>query len=283
MPSIKKRLRMVETWPLPHRMGGSFSMEFDNAVIDSTILPICHYDEGNGAPDSYNSHPQNASFTVANDSNCFVDSRINSVFCKLEFSITSKFLDENIQPTKIGVMPIFMAFKEDYDATDEITGTAIKTILGMEYETTDRQGRPIFNGTKMAEKYAGSNDLWDATGLGLTTDIGMEGVTFNIDTYYDALQYYTIAGKLKSVQGGLKWFTLSRSRPKFTYMVKIRPKVKRMNEYAFLGVGIHGVAQNSDYQHGVDVRDFGDAIQYVDCDWQIRYLEWNDLFDHGKV
>ncbi len=276
-------LRKVRTYPHPHRMAGSFSLEFDDATIDSTILPICHYDEGQGAPDSYNSHPQNAGFTVANKSNCMVDSRVNSVFCQLEIAATSKFFDDNISAIKVGVMPIFMAFKEDYDAKDEITGLAVKTILGMEYETTDRQGRPIFTAAKMAEKYAGSNDLWELTDLGLTTDIGAEGVAFNADTYYDALQFYTNGGKLKACQGGIKWFTLTRRRPVIKYRVKIRPKVKRMNEYTFLGVNIIGQAQNSDYQHGVDVRDFGDSTQYVDVDWQIRYLEWNDLFDHGKV
>ncbi len=276
-------LRKVKTYPKPHRMGGSFSLELDDATIDSTILPIAHYDEGQGAPDSYNSHPQNAGFTVASKSNCFVDSRINKMLCKLTISATTKFLDDNISAIKVGVQPIFMAFKEDYDAKDEITGLAVKTILGMEYETTDRQGRPIFNAAKMAEKYAGSNDLWEATDLGLTTDVGAEGVAFNLDTFYDALQFYTNAGKLRACQGGIKWLTITPDRPVQRYSVRIRPKVKRMNEYTFFGVNIIVQSQNSDYQYGVDVRDFGDATQYIDVDWVIRYLEWNDLFDHGKV
>ncbi len=283
MPSVRKRMGKVEMWPRPHDMTGSVSFELDDSLIDTTILPICHYDEGKGAPDSYNSHPEHASYVVAAESNCFVDSRINQIFCRLTASLTSKFIDDNLTAIRIGIMPIFLAFKEDYDATDELSGATVKSVLGMEYETTDRQGRPIYNASKMAEKFAGSNDLWDQTGLGLTTDVGMEGVSFNRGTFYDALQYMKIAGKLKKCVGGMKYFSLTQNRPYRNFDVKIRPKNKRMNEYNFLGVMLDVPTQSNPLQTPVATRDTTAATQYVDIDWATRYLEWHDNFDHGKV
>ncbi len=283
MPSIRNALRKVEMWPRPHSWAGSFSFEVDDSTIDTTIIPLAHYDEGKGAPDSYNSNPEHASYAVAAESNCFVDSRINNLHAEAKFSLTSKAYDDNIASIKVGVMPYFFSFKEDYDATDELSGSTVKSVLGMEYETTDRQGRPIFNGTDLAEKYTDSALLWDTTGLGLTVDTTAEGVTFSNSTYYNALQYMTIAGKMKKCQGGLKWFTLTQNRPVLKYKVHIRPKVKRMNEYTFLGLHISVPAQGTVYQHPVLTRDLTAATQYVDCDWFFRFLEWNDNFDHGKV
>ncbi len=275
--------RKIEMWPRPHNATGSFSFELDNGSIDTTIVPIIHYDEGQGAPDSYNSHPQNASHTISGASNCFVNSRINRVFAEFRVSATSLFYDHKIQAIRVAFMPIHMAFKEDYDATDELSGATIKSVLVMEYETTDRQGRPIFNSNDMAEKYTDSGLLWDTVGLGLTTDETVEGTAFDQELFYDTLQYSTIGKKLTTVCGGLKWFTITQRFPTMTYRIRITPDVKRMNEYAFLGCMVHCPVQGSSYQMPVLTRDLTAATQYIDVDWAFRYYERNDDFDHAKV
>ncbi len=268
---------MKSLWhPRPHDSEGSLSFELDDATIDTTILPIAMYDEGLGAPSAYEANPQHASFVVTDDPNCFVESRVDRVFCRLKWGITSKFIDDNIPAVRCFYMPLFLAFKEDYIAVDELSNLKIQDTLELQTEATDRQGYPLYNGTDMTDKFGSSAHV----GLnvpGLTADSGLEGITFTLNQYYDMLHYLRNSGKLKSVQGGIKWFTLTPNKPVATIDIRIRSSVKRMNEYTFFGVMIGCPVVDTADQIPVTA-DITAATRYVFCDWQIRFNEWNEDF-----
>ena len=42
-----------------------------------------------------------------------------------------------------------MSFEENYTAKDEVSTSEIEDILKMQHETTDRQGYPLWTGTKL--------------------------------------------------------------------------------------------------------------------------------------
>ncbi len=277
-------LRKKQWFPQPHRVSGSFAFEFDDSGLDATILPIAFYDEGLGAPSSIETHPENASFAIVNDqANCFVNSSINVVFAQLRFSLTSKFHDDNLTQLRFATMPIHMAFINDYTAIDELSSLEVQDILMMQTESTDRQGGPLFVATKdLPEKIATTGNL-GANQPFLDTDVGIEAVAFSQNNYYDALQFLTIGGKLKKVSSGLQWHRLTRNRPFLNYNVKIRPNVKRMNPFTFFGVMIVAPAAGGTDQPHVVTRDFTAATQYMDCDYDVRYNEWNQEFEMSKV
>ncbi len=283
MPLGEGRTKLMRTvwYPQPHRMRKSWAYELDDATIDDTIFPLLMYDEGLGTPSAQETHPENANFLVVDRPNCFVNSRVNKVTCQLRLSLTSKALDDNIPAIACRFMVIKMAFKNDYTAIDELTSIETQDVLEMQTESTDRQGFPLWNGTKMATRFANSG-IQDAAVPGLTTNQNLEGVTFSPSAYYDSIFHLTIAGKMKSLQRGLKVITLTHNRPTVTITIHIDSKVKRMNEYSFMGLLVGSQVVDTHDQIPVTA-DITAATNYVYADLNCRYFEWNEHFDFKKV
>ncbi len=276
---------MKQTWfPQPHRIQGACTFELDDATIDSTIVPIAFYDEGLAAPSARETNPENAAFAiVVDEANCFVGSRINMIIAEFTFRLTSKFFDDNLSGIRFATMPIFMAFKQDYEAVDELTSIEVQDVLEMQMETTTNQGGPLYvAGTDVAEIVAPQSNLGANTPF-LDTDVGLEGVAFNLQTYYDSLHFLTIKDKIKKVQGGLKWEVINANRPFIKKRYFIRPKVKAMNLFTYFGVLVHVPLQGTEDQIGVITRDITAATQYLDMTWSIRYNEWNPEFNMSKI
>ncbi len=158
MPKIRKLMR-TEWYPRPHQIERKWMHGVETAVVNNvTNFPIIMYDEGLGAPSAYNAHPENASFAETVGPNCYPQSRINQIFCELTFNMTKLGLGE-MDIIKIGYMPMFFAFLEDYTALDEKSTLDVAEILEMQTEATDRQGFPLYNTVKMVEPYAGVGTL----------------------------------------------------------------------------------------------------------------------------
>ncbi len=275
------RLMRIETRPRPHDFKLKVAFELDDANIDSTLIPLLMYDEGLGAPDTYNSHPEHASYVTSAGPNCFVNSRVDSINCLLEYSLTSKAIDDNIPGVRVSYMVVSSAFSENLDAKDELSGLQIKNILEVQTESTDRQTYPLWAVNKMALPYTGSATL-DAAVPGLTASQIIEAVNFGEEAHYDAIQFYSISGLYKTLQHGLKWLTLTPNRPFARIPIHIKSNVKRMNEYAILGLMLHVpvVDTNSQMVHTSDITA---ATQYVNARVVMRADEWNLGFDHEKV
>ncbi len=283
MPLLKKKLMKTEWRPRPHDDKMSWAFELDDGAIDTTMIPIIRSDEGLGAPDTYNSHPENGAFATADEPNCFVKSRVDNVYASLQLSLSSKFYDDNLSSIRCAFMVISSAFHDKLDAADEKSTDTVKSILELQYETTDRQAYPLYNGTDMAIKSGLSSDLPTNAQTGLTTDGKLEGITFGEAKYYDAIHYYTIADLIKSMSTGLKWVTLSRNRPFLDIPIHQKSASKRMNPYTHLSVLIHCPAAPTHEQPMTTTTDLTAATQYVYASLRYRYNEWNQNFDHEVI
>ncbi len=280
--SFVSKLMKTRWYPRPHDMenGWFHRLEPGNNSM-ATIYPMVMYDEGLGDPASYNAHREHASFVVAGEPNCYPESRVDLITAKLELSLTKPALrTDNLVAVKCAYMPIFMSFKEDYIAIDELTSVETQDLIEMQTESTDRQGYPLYNGTKMPEKYSGSGTL-AANVPGLTTTQIIEAVTFFPNNFYDGIHYLSIAGKLKAIQGGLKWLTLTENRPLATIKIRLRPKVKRMNPYTFFGCMVYVPDVDTATQTHVSADTTN--INHVEARFMVRYNEWNQAFDFNKV
>ncbi len=274
---------MKSKWyPRPHDSQVTFGFGLETAVQNqATIIPILMHDEGLGAPTAYEAHPENAAFVEAGEPNCFPQSRINLIQADLEFNLTKSCLvTDDIEAVKVGFMPIFMAFIEDYTAIDELTALETQDVLEMQTESTDNQGFPLWNGVDMKVPKAGSN-LLPANIPGLTATQAVEGITFSHGEYYDMLHFLTNGGKLKRVQGGLKWITLTRNRSTRKIRIRLRGKVKAMNKFTFFGVMCLclPVASQLQFANAGDTTD----LTHVQCSVRYRYNEWNEHFNMRKV
>ncbi len=109
----------------------------------------------------------------------------------------------------------------------------------------------------------------------------IEGVAWSNNIFYDALQYYTNEAKIRSVIGGMKWVTLSRDRPFHKARFRIRPSVKRMNPYAYMGI-VTNVPKTDTYP-SYNLSGDTTNVSHVQVSANVRYNEWNQDFDFGMV
>ncbi len=276
---VIKTLIKKTIYPRPHNRLLQFQLSSVVADNYATIIPLIANDEGLGDPDLYKAHPEHASFTEVDDANCYPDSYINRLNVHIYLSLSKLCWNtDKIEELRCFVMPIYMSFLEDYTANDEKSTLDVSEILKLQKESTDRQGYPLFNGTKLI------GDILETGSLqaGLTTNTLLEGVDFSMGIFRDALQYYTNMGKLKNSVGYGKWYTVKRRGTKHISMnIKLNSKVKRMNPYTFCGVLIYTPQTGSGYTLHISADD--SAIQHLNVNVITRFLEWNENFDMTKT
>ncbi len=278
-----KQFTKVENYAQPHNIGTSFDFELDDATLDTTIVPFAFYDEGMGTPTALETHPENAAFAqIATQANCFINSRINIVLANLRFTMTSKALDENLPSIRMAIMPIHMAFIDDYTAIDELSTAEVQDVLEMQTESTDNQGGPLYVAATDLPEGTASSALYATTTPFLDTDTGLEAVAFDPGIYYNMLHFMTNSGKLKATQGGLRWFTLDANHPSRSFDIRIVPKVKRMNKFTYFGCLIH-VPIHSSLEQNLNTGDITAATRYVTVNTRCRYSEWNLDFNSRKI
>lgn len=274
---------MKEQWfPRPHNFAVRYSHGLETAQNNTaTIVPLIMYDEGLGTPSDYESNPENANFVTASEPNCYPNSRINRMTCQLEFRMTKDALEtDKLHYIKCAFMPITHSFIESYTAIDELSQNEVQDIIETQTESTDRQGYPLFNGVDMLEPVTNSANL-PTNVPGLTTDQGLEGVTFDPNYYYGAIQYYTNREKIKKVAHGLKWFVLTKDHPVKRIKVILRSRSKRMVPYSFTGVMTYIPPADNAYQliRATDTTNVG----HVDVTCRAIFNEWNQDFNHKAV
>lgn len=258
-----------------------FGVSIESTADDTTVIPVIKYDEGMAGPSSYKANPRNPSFAESNSPSCYPDSLISNFECKIRVQLTKKAMEtDKIQSLNYAHQVIHPAFLEDLTPKDEKTGLSIENILHLTHETTDRQTSPIYDGLKLSQLASGTADL-HADVLGLTTDQQIENSIMNLEQYYDALQYSPLAPKLRKVQSGVKWETLSKNKLFKTHKFFLKSNIKRMNEYAALMIRLIIPDVDNIYQP-IDVADTT-AIDHLIISFYARYLEWNENFNFERA
>lgn len=261
-------------YPNVHVLENKFSLSADGASSTyATIYPVITQDEGLGDPNSKYTNPESASFSQTNEANCYPDSRVNYAQVNIELALSKAAREtDKVKVMKVLVLPIHTAFIENLTATNEVTSEEVEDILELSHETTDRQTYPTFTGTDLAGDYVdlGTNQA------GLTTNTNIEAVAFDVEKLYDALQFYTNAGKIRSSIGSLRWLNVSDNR-NIRLKIRARSKNKRMNPYNFFGVLILVARENT--KQSTHTGGELTAIDHIHVKINSRYNEWNENFN----
>lgn len=268
------RLIKTKAFPNVHVLENNFLLSAKSSVgKSSTIYPVVMQDEGLGDPNSKYTNPESASFAESNEANCYPDSRVNYARLNLELGLNkATWNTDNIEVVKVMVCPIKMSFLENYTAINDATSEEVEDLLEMSHETTDRQGYPTFNGTKLS----GDNLSLGTNAPGLTTNTNIEAVTFDINKLYDGLQFYQNGKKLKGSIGKVRWLNVSRKR-NIRLSFRLKSKNKAMNPYSFFGVLLHVPAAGSHNQMFSDSNVT--AVNHINVKATSRYNEWNENFN----
>lgn len=269
---IKRRLQKDE-YPRPH----SYELQWGArlTLYQHTIVPLLHYDEGLGAPSSYKAHPENPSFTEANESNHYPKSEVTNLTAIFRAELSKGAIEtDKLRAVRVGFIPFVGSF-EDWDAKDELSGETIKTILRMQTEDTDNQAYPLYTATDL--QTGDVNYLLPNNQPGLTSGQTIERVEFDYDTFLDCKQYMTNGSKLHSMAPKVIWKTVTRDRPISFVLRGVNKKVKRMNKKTFCGVLVVCDELTKARQH----HQYADATSithlWLSAAW--RNLEWNQGFD----
>ncbi len=277
---------MKSTWyAQPHDMINRFGMTLEPSAVahkNSLDIPLLQYDEALGDPSSVNTHPEHASFTSSNKANCYSDSTIGQFWSQLTINATHDG-SVKVMPIKFGVQILSPAFLEDLNPIDQITGLDIETVLSLQHEITNRNTYSVYSGLDCPIPFTGSSTLSGA--LGLTTDQKMETTDFDIEQFYDMLQYGGTSKKLMSVQSGIKWYTMiprAENRSEYKINIHLKSSVKRMNEYAALIARVIVPPIDNYYQVGTALERTADEI-HLNIDAKTRFNEWNEFFDFSRT
>ncbi len=274
------RLVKEKQYPQPHDLKCGITLGCDNTSTKyCTMIPAIMHDEAMLASGK-NTHPEHASFAETDAANCCAESKVFRISCTMRVSLTvAAIATDAVQALRFAFMSIHGAF-EDFDANDELTGVTVGNVLELTSESTDRQTYPLYDDTKISEKFTGSATQ-DADAPGLTATQVIENVAFDPGLYYDAINYYTISDKLKKVQDGLRWITLTQNNPTKLIKFNIKSNVKSLNPYTLLAHMIYFPKAGTYYQ--IPVASEVTNISQIAVDYRCRYLEWNDNMQHQRA
>ncbi len=274
-------------YPLPHNFDFQFDLEAEDETKNSTIVTLFKQSEACNAPESVEVNPTNDNF-VEDTGTCLhrgsIVPRVNVTF---RMALTKGAVEtDKLRQLTVNWMPIYTAFLDNLDASDEKTGTDIEDILELTHATDNKDTFPLFadvnltNGTNIALTTVGFTEVFGD--VGLTNNAIGQSVAFDMEKFYDALQFYTNSGMLGKSIGKMNAITLTRERP-FTYHSNnfTNPSVKRANPYTFCGILFHLplVAQSSQFYTIADTT----VIGHVHINGNIRYDEWNSSFQQAAI
>jgi len=278
----QSKMNKIEHFPRIHKFDNKFMLSAALTAKESTSYVVINYDEGQGDPASARVNKQHASFAIKGGPSCYPESRVNKVMCRVDMNLTKHCWNvDKIEMLNVYIIPYFFAFKEDYDAKDELTGNTVKALLETVYETTDRQGGPIYDGVDVQN--GDDIDIHPDLAYLLTTDNKLEHVIFNYLDYVNARKYYSNRGKLKAVAPQVFWKRVTRHRgASFKLSFNVRSKIKKMNEYTLCGF-ILGVPNDVSVYQTTDGADASVTDGHVQFQIKTMFNEWNPNFNMART
>ncbi len=279
------RMMKVPEYPRPHDWQYNFAIPMEQTASQpfATICPIITYDEGLGAMSAYESNPSNAAFVEAATDHCFPTSKVNRVFAELKVQMSKIMLEtDKVHAVRFATAEIHTSFMDGELALDEVSTLDLNEILELQNEQTDRQTFPLYNATDLKDFKINAGLDMPAEQAGLDTDLEIEGVTFDIDDYYDCLHYYTNGNKLRNICTQLKWHTLTRQHPITTVFFNQQSNTKSLNPYTFLGglIYVPTIAQIDQFGKPGDTTIDTCTLEFM---FHGRFNEFNHEFNHSML
>ncbi len=273
--------------PLPHLFKYDYTLNIFNDTNNSTILTYMRSSKATNDPSTIEVNPRNAAFAVDTGALICEDSIVQTISIRKNFAITEAArVTENIRAIKMNTMKIMGVFEDSWTPKDEKTNLEVEDILEVTRDATNMDVTPKFTTTNL--QYSDDHPVSTVTktevfgDLNLTTDLSMEGVAFDTDTYFNK-KYYTNGGKVTSIAPSMKTFTLAMPRAYHTtFERKFLPKHMRFGRRdLYFGELIHSPTYTSSEQltdSFVVIANvsqiYGSAI--------ISFNEWNTEFDQKR-
>ncbi len=284
MPSHFNWEKRVWMHPLVHDFAFGFGLSIDDNTKNCTIIPILFQDNAIVDYETIKTNKENADWSISSRPNCAAGSYVP----KATVSWHAWCPSSEIDVMRFNTLDIHTSMLNRLDAFDKITGEDIEAILKLQHETTDEQAGALYNGTKLFEGH-GVRDLHTDVPF-LTTNGQLENVAFNVETYFDALHYYTNRQMLRKVSSNFKTFTVAGDLSK---SVSIKDKIKRdiqgfvpslckyQHPYTFFGKLFIApkVVKATQFQLPAETT----LIEHLSVEGRVRFNEYNPDFNMSRA
>ncbi len=267
-------------YPLPHNYNVFFNLGLDSAsATHGTFVPVILSDEGLVNPDLVIANPEHASFTEVGYAHCYKNSIIDNMTIRIRAKITKLGIEtDKLRDVEYYIIPVYSNFLTRLEASDSKTGVSVEDILELTHETTGKSVQPIYSSTNLPNATVlGAHANATVALMGMTTDRILEGIVFDPNLFWDAMQFYTNSSMLRTVVGKVMKFRLTRDRGNQIILRGVKGMIKRINEYTICGFIIYGSVEGNN-QSMLQVGDLT-AISHLTFSIDIRYDEWNAEFD----
>ena len=272
----RKVLTRNEEYPLPHNWTAHMQFSSFTGTKQAINLQFLRYDAGLSAPSTVNTHPEHTSFSETDLVGVRPHSHVENMHVELVFNLTKHCWNtDKIERLWVWVIPWGGAFARTWDADDPISTDTVKSILELQYENTDHQVYPIYNGTNCD----GDDSVIDTTQPGLTSG-QMQYSTFSLVDFWDAKQYTTLDAPLRQVAPRVLRLLVTRDRHK-VLRLRIPNASKHANKKMGFGAMIYMVSTSSAFQLGENSDD--SSGNHMNMNVDIRFNEWNHDFDHKMM
>ncbi len=275
----------AEQYPLPHNFRSSFGLGATSATKGATIIPILRATENSAGVEAVNVNPRNTAFVEETGASTFMGSIVPRINFHMSCFIPEAAIATGVRHLTLKYMPIYTAFLDSLIAEDDLSTLDIESILELTHATGQKDVDPIYAVKLFSPGLMPLNTVTETEAKedwGLTTDATYEGVAFNEEGMFDALQFFTNGAMLRKAMGPIRTTLIKQDRPfSFSSSNYSFPRIKRSNPYTFCALLVWVPQADTAGQTLLD-SEITD-IEHIHINYRVRYDEWNPNFDQTAI
>ncbi len=292
----------AEQYPLRHRLVFSAGLSAGVNTLNTVFLPIVmSSSDTDVVASTIQVNPHNTNYEEDAGPLVRVMSILDRMRISLKFNLTAvcndlaetasgTFTGDGIPSLRLLWRPIFGAFTEKLNATDDDLGTTVASMLGLTVDATNEDVVPITTNklpttgsSDLALPVSSVNAVQIFSDFNMTTDTTMEDHVHDENTLQSMLRRSTVKGALRSFMGRTRHVILTRNRPyKSFFLDKFLPSaIRRVNPFTFFGIQVHvpAIADVEQAYHHLNASS--NAHIGVKC--IVNYHEWNIEHDQDMT
>ncbi len=276
--------------PLPHNFGYRFGMDISDETKNGTIVTYLKTTVDSVDPKTIEVNNRNSSFADDRGPVICYDSIVNQMTIDKTFVLTEHMINtDRLQALVVKTAKLMGCWQDTYTPADELTTTTIAQLTELTSDLTKEDVTPAFSGVDMTSG-AGqplSTVVFPTDAIAnwdLTTANVLESVPIDWDTLFNAFQFYTNGGKLKTLLGKIKnKYLWTEARVIKDFEKRLVPKTCRTGQpHMYMGEMIDAPLYNTNNQIS-GPSTTATAGSHVDCMINVRFNEWNPEFDQSRM
>ncbi len=274
--------------PLPHLFVYQASLNIVTDIVRSTMFTYLRTTKDSNDPSTIEVNPRNAAFATDTGAVICEDSIVQKMNIVKMYGMTEGAREtENYTAVKFYHTNIMGVFEDSWTPKDEKTSLEVEDILEVTRDATKMDVTPKFSGTKLTGSLlqpVSTVTMAEAFGdYNLNTNLTMEGVAFDLDTYFNK-RFYTNGGKVNAASPRMNSTILNVSRGgiKTSSETKFLPKRMRFGRRDLYFGELYHLPKYTEASQILDHSQVPANAALVYMKVIVSFNEWNTEFDQKR-